>query len=231
MTVPITRADLSDLCADHRLVPITRTLFADGETPSGSTASSAAGRPGTFLLESAEPGASFSRWSFVGVHAVASLSVADGVAVWDGDAARRHAARPPTRWPRSPRRGARSRALGCRACRRSPAGSSATSATTSCGASRACRSKAVDDLGLPELTMLLVTDLAAVDHHECSVVLIANAIVQPGMTKAELDAAYADAVRRLDAMQADARHRVPADRRRGLAAPPPKPATSTRRAG
>ena len=29
--------------------------------------------------------------------------------------------------------------------------------------------------------MLLVTDLAAVDHHECTVVLIANAVVHPGM--------------------------------------------------
>ena len=38
--------------------------------------------------------------------------------------------------------------------------------------------KAVDDLGLPELTMLLVTDLAAVDHHECTVVLIANAVAR-----------------------------------------------------
>ncbi len=62
--------------------------------------------------------------------------------------------------------------------------------------------KAVDDLGLPELTMLLVTDLAAVDHFECTVELIANAIVHPRMSAAELDAAYADAIRRLDAMQA-----------------------------
>src|SRR5581483_2157850 len=61
--------------------------------------------------------------------------------------------------------------------------------------------KAVDELGLPELTMLLVTDLAAVDHHECSVVLIANALLRPGMSGAELDAAYADAIGRLDAMQ------------------------------
>ena len=47
-----------------------------------------------------------------------------------------------------------------------------------------------DELNLPELTMLLVNDLAAVDHHECTVVLIANALVQPGMSAAELDAAY-----------------------------------------
>jgi len=61
--------------------------------------------------------------------------------------------------------------------------------------------KAVDDLGFPELNMLLVTDLAAVDHHECTVVLIANAIVSPGMSELALDAAYDDAVARLDAME------------------------------
>jgi anthranilate synthase component 1 len=48
--------------------------------------------------------------------------------------------------------------------------------------------------------MLLVTDLAAVDHHECTVVLIANALVHPDMSASELDSAYADAISRLDAM-------------------------------
>src|SRR6202020_2084962 len=61
--------------------------------------------------------------------------------------------------------------------------------------------KAVDELGLPELQMLLVTDLAAVDHHECTVVLIANALVHPNLTAAELVAAFDDAIGRLDAMQ------------------------------
>ncbi|HEX4729140.1 MAG TPA: hypothetical protein VH298_15150, partial [Jatrophihabitans sp.] len=65
----IARADLTDLARQHRLVPITRTLFADSETPVGVYRKLAGGRPGTFLLESAEPGASFSRWSFVGVNA------------------------------------------------------------------------------------------------------------------------------------------------------------------
>jgi anthranilate synthase component I len=57
----ITRADLDELVHTHRLVPITRTLFADAETPVGVYRKLAAGRAGTFLLESAEPGASFSR--------------------------------------------------------------------------------------------------------------------------------------------------------------------------
>ena len=54
---------------------------------------------------------------------------------------------------------------------------------------------APDELDLPELTMLLVTDLAAVDHHSCTITLIANAVVHPQMTADELDAAYADAQR------------------------------------
>ena len=69
----------------HRLVPITRTLFADAETPVGVYRKLAGGRPGTFLLESAEPGASFSRWSFVGVTRSPSLSVDGDRAVWTGD--------------------------------------------------------------------------------------------------------------------------------------------------
>jgi anthranilate synthase component I len=201
VTASIGRADLAGLAASHRLVPITRTLFADAETPVGVYRKLAAGRPGTFLLESAEPGASFSRWSFVGVHAVASLSVADGVAVWDGDlpvpvpvtadplAALGEAWRA-VKGPRleglPPLTGGFVGYLGYDVVRRI----------------ERLPDKAVDDLGLPELTMLLVTDLAAVDHHECSVVLIANALLHPDMTDAALDAAYDDAVRRLDAMQA-----------------------------
>jgi len=81
----ITRAELGTLADTHRLVPITRTLFADAETPVGVYRKLAGGRTGTFLLESAEPGRSFSRWSFVGVNAVASLSTVDGNAEWTGD--------------------------------------------------------------------------------------------------------------------------------------------------
>ncbi|HEY8302089.1 MAG TPA: anthranilate synthase component I [Jatrophihabitans sp.] len=197
----ITRADLDELKATHRLVPVTRTLFADAETPVGVYRKLAAGRPGTFLLESAEAGASFSRWSFVGVDAVASLSVEDDRAVWtghvpagvptDGDplevlGAAWRALKGPRLPGLPPLTGGFVGYLGYDVVRRI----------------ETLPDKAIDDLGLPELTMLLVTDLAAVDHFECTVVLIANAILHPAMTAADLDDAYADAVRRLDAMQA-----------------------------
>ena len=197
----ITRSDLDGLVHSHRMVPITRTLFADAETPVGVYRKLAAGRPGTFLLESAEAGASFSRWSFVGVDAVAALSVADGAAAWTGDV--------PAGVPLS---GNPLDVLGAawRAMKgpRLPALPPLTGGFVGYLAYDVVRwieklpDNAVDELGLPELTMLLVTDLAAVDHHECTVVLIANALLEPSMSPGELDAAYADAVRRLDAMQA-----------------------------
>ncbi|HEU5267532.1 MAG TPA: anthranilate synthase component I [Jatrophihabitans sp.] len=197
----IGRGDLERLTATHRLVPITRTLFADGETPVGVYRKLAAGRPNTFLLESAEPGASFSRWSFVGVDALACLSVADGEACWTGEVP-----------PGLPTEGDPLAVLGeaWRAIKgpRLPDLPPLTGGLVGYLGYDVVRrierlpDKAVDELGLPELTMLLVTDLAAVDHHECTVVLIANALLRPGMSGVEIDAAYADAVHRLDVMQA-----------------------------
>src|ERR1700760_782161 len=85
MTDSISRAELTELAQSYRLVPIARTLFADAETPVGVYRKLARERSGTFLLESAEPGRSFSRWSFVGVNAIATLSVEHGEAKWTGD--------------------------------------------------------------------------------------------------------------------------------------------------
>jgi anthranilate synthase component 1 len=198
----IDRDQLTDLAKTHRLVPITRTLFADAETPVGVYRKLSGGRPGTFLLESAEPGASFSRWSFVGVNAVATLSANGGAGIWSGEvpaglpaagdplellAASWRAMQGPRLPGLPPLTGGFVGYLSYDVVRRI----------------ETLPEIAPDELHLPELTMLLVTDLAAVDHHTCAVTLIANAVVNPQMTVAELDAAYADAQRRLDAMADD----------------------------
>jgi anthranilate synthase component 1 len=62
------------LAAGHRVVPVLRELFADGETPVGVYRKVAAGRPGTFLLESAEQGGIWSRWSFIGAGSLGVLT-------------------------------------------------------------------------------------------------------------------------------------------------------------
>jgi anthranilate synthase component I len=58
-----------------------------------------------------------------------------------------------------------------------------------------------DDLGMPELAMMLVTDLAVLDHTDGSILLIANA--------SRGGEGYEDAVARLDAMAADLTKAVP----------------------
>ncbi|HEX2212055.1 MAG TPA: anthranilate synthase component I, partial [Mycobacterium sp.] len=72
------------MAAGHRVVPVTRKVLADSETPLSAYRKLAANRPGTFLLESAENGRSWSRWSFIGAGAPSALTVRDGEAVWLG---------------------------------------------------------------------------------------------------------------------------------------------------
>ncbi|MGH3682539.1 MAG: chorismate-binding protein, partial [Natronosporangium sp.] len=57
-----------------------------------------------------------------------------------------------------------------------------------------------DDLRLPEIGMMLATDLVVLDHYDGSATLVANAILPPSPEPAQRDAAYHHAVGRLDAM-------------------------------
>jgi anthranilate synthase component 1 len=65
--------------------------------------------------------------------------------------------------------------------------------------------ESADDLGMPELALMLVTDLAVLDHTDGTVLLIANVVAGPG----DPGAAWDDAVARLDAMAADLTKAVP----------------------
>ncbi len=83
MTSTTTRADFEQrLSAGHRVVPVIREIFADGETPVGIYRKLAEGKPGTFLLESAEQGGIWSRFSFVGVSSFGVLTQVDDAVAW-----------------------------------------------------------------------------------------------------------------------------------------------------
>lgn len=82
MTATTRFEDFGGLLEGRRVVPVVRELFADGETPVGIYRKLAAGRPGTFLLESAEQGGIWSRYSFVGVASYGVLTEHDGRVVW-----------------------------------------------------------------------------------------------------------------------------------------------------
>ncbi|WP_349903122.1 anthranilate synthase component I [Parafrigoribacterium humi] len=77
-----TREQFDALVTDHRVVPVIREIFADGETPVGIYRKLAEGTPGTFLLESAEQGGIWSRYSFIGVSSFGVLTQQADVALW-----------------------------------------------------------------------------------------------------------------------------------------------------
>ncbi|ANH91061.1 MULTISPECIES: anthranilate synthase component I [unclassified Streptomyces] len=193
------------LAGDRRVIPVTRKLLADGDTPVALYRKLAAERPGTFLLESAENGRSWSRYSFVGVRSSATLTARDGRTHWlgsppvgvpvEGDPlAALRATVEALHTPRDlaqdlglpPFTGGMVGYLGYDIVRR----------LEKVGPGER------DDLKLPELTMLLTSDLAVLDHWDGTVLLIANAINHNDLDTG-VDEAYADAVARLDAMEAD----------------------------
>jgi anthranilate synthase component I len=220
-TIP-DRAAFQTLAVDRRVIPVTRRYLADGETPIGLYRKLAAERPGTFLLESAERGV-WSRYSFIGVRSDLTLTERDGRAHWIGD--------PPAGIPRD---GDPLAVLGAAldALRSDPDPQRPDLPPLTGGfvgylgydiVRRLERigSHAKDDLGLPELTMLLASDLAVLDHADGSVTLIANAINHNG-TADGVDAAYERAVARLDRMTADLAR--PVDQRTATVDGAPDPA-------
>ncbi|MBM7170342.1 anthranilate synthase component I [Streptomyces sp. G44] len=193
------------LATDRRVIPVSRRLLADGDTPVGLYRKLAAERPGTFLLESAENGRSWSRYSFVGVRSAATLTVQDGEAHWLGT--------PPVGVPTSgdPLDALRATVDILHTPRDLIADAGLPPFTGGMvgylGYDIVRRLEKIgpgerDDLRLPELTMLLTSDLAVLDHWDGSVLLIANAINHNDLDTG-VDEAFADAVARLDAMEAD----------------------------
>nr|WP_237465512.1 anthranilate synthase component I [Leucobacter luti] len=66
----------------HAVLPVCREVFADADTPVGIYRKVAASRPGTFLLESAEQGGVWTRFSFVGAGSFGVLGERGGRAHW-----------------------------------------------------------------------------------------------------------------------------------------------------
>ena len=186
------------LAADRRVVPVVRRLLADEETPLGIYRRLAAGRPGTFLLESAEHGGVWSRYSIVGAASRATLTEHDGEAVWLGD--------PPVGVPTggNPVEVIRDTlaALATEPIAGLPPLTSGLVGSIGYDAVRRWErlpETAAKDLDLPEVAVVLATDIAVVDHSDGSVLLVANAINYDD-TGERVEWAWQDAVERLDRM-------------------------------
>jgi anthranilate synthase component I len=83
VTVQPTRDEFVRLAAEHGVVPVWREVLADLHTPL-SVHARLAGRGPSFLLESAEHGERWGRYSFVGTDPFLILRGRDGQVTWEG---------------------------------------------------------------------------------------------------------------------------------------------------
>ena len=196
------REEFHELARAHTVVPVWRELLADLVTPVAAFARVCRDEPG-FLLESVEHGERWSRWSFVGRRAAATLvsragrvevtdgRLPDGIPTDQGILAAVEALldvyRSPSLADLPPLHGGLVGYLGydvVREVERLP-------------------DVPRDDLDLPDAVLSIIGELAAFDHWRQRVMLISNAYVFGEPTDAELDALYDEAVARVDQLAAD----------------------------
>jgi anthranilate synthase component 1 len=193
--------EFREFAKSNNVIPVYRRLLADGETPLNVYKKLAKNLPGTFLLESAEHGGVWSRYSFIGAHSQTTLTEKDGVAIWLG--------KPPAGVPQgmNPLEALRKTV----AHLKSPTIAGLPTLTgglvgymgyDSVRRLEKLPNLAVKDIELPEIAFMLTSDLAVMDHSEGTITLIANAINWDGSDE-RIDESYADAVSRLDRMQAE----------------------------
>jgi anthranilate synthase component 1 len=195
------REEFHRLAADHTVVPVWRELVADLETPVSAFLKLAGDGPG-FLLESVEHGDRWGRFSFVGREPSTVLVARGGRVAVEG--------RPPAGVPLD--RGVLAAVEALLGAYRSP--STADLPPLHGGVVGYVGYDVVreverlpdvppDDQGHPDAVLSIIGQVAAFDHWRQRVYLIDNAVVPEGTTRAELDAAYERAGRRVDGLATD----------------------------
>jgi len=195
---PITLESFRNYAKDFNVIPVAKKIPANNESPLTIYLKLAQNRIDTFLLESAESNGVWSRYSFIGVNSEATLTEKSGSVFWRGvmpagaptgvdplEALRISTAhlRSPKFTDLPPLTGGLVGYLGYEIVRRL----------------EKIKSSTVDDLNIPEITMLLTSDLAVFDHLENEITLIANAINWDGSAD-RVDDAYLAALNRLEIM-------------------------------
>ena len=185
---------------DFNVIPVARKISLAGQSPLSIYNKLASNRSGTFLLESAEAGV-WARYSFIGINSEATLTESNGLAIWEGvmpsgaptgidplSALRISTAhlRSPKLPDLPPLTGGLVGYLGYEIVRRL----------------EKIPNLASTDVDIPEIAMMLTSDLAVYDHKEGDITLIANVINWDGSTE-RVDEVYGLAIKRLDKMESD----------------------------
>lgn len=196
---PLSRDEFVAIAADHGVVPVWREVLADLETPLSIHAKLATPGERSFLLESAEHGERWGRYSFVGFDPFLVLTGRDGDIGWEG--------RPPagceeatgpldalaraTRSYRAPQlldlplHGGAVGYIGYDAVREI----------------ETLPATGRDDLGVPDVVMLFPRHVVALDHGRQVLTVVTNVVVDDvGDDPQELQRRYDEAVAATDAV-------------------------------
>jgi anthranilate synthase component 1 len=195
----ITIEEFRSYALEFNVIPVSRRYLADSQTPLSLYKKLAEDRVGTFLLESAEHGGVWSRYSFIGINSESTLTEVDGKAAWLGTV--------PSGAPTGidPLEALKITAKHLRSPHL-PHLPPLTGGLVGYAGYEIVRrleklpALATADVDLPEIAFMLTSDLAVFDHHDGTLTLIANAINWDGSSE-RVDGAYLDALARLDALE------------------------------
>jgi anthranilate synthase component 1 len=194
-----TREGFRALARTRRVIPVARRVLADELSAVGVYRQLAQDRPGTYILESAEHDGAWGRWSFIGAGSAGAIVARDGRASWQGahpaGALREgtllevlHSALATLRADPLPGLPPLTGAL---------VGSLGWGIIPEWEPTLAA--DAPHETDVPDAVLCLATEVAAIDHSDGSMWLIAIAWNMDG-SAARVDAAYEGALARLDAM-------------------------------
>ena len=201
--VQVTLQQVRDLATKHRVVPVIETLFSTTETPLSIFEKLASDKKGSFLLESAEQGV-WARYSFVGVNNRGSLLQSeDGSVTWKSDAGLSPLPSQSETLAETAL-GAVNQIQQAWTSEPLPGVPPLTSGLVGLLAWDVIREieklgeAPTKDFPSPTAAMVMFQDLVIMDHHTSSILLVSNIFVENG---ADLNAAYEDALIRIDLMR------------------------------
>lgn len=188
-------SQFKEYAKSNNIIPLHVKVFANSETPLTIYKKLAMGKEGTFLLESAENDGKWSRYSFIGLPAVATLREENGLGVWYGNV--------PSGAPQSEKHLDAIRKTSTQL--RSPKIEGLPPLTSglvgylgydAVRLLERIEDLAKDDLKLPMYEFLLCSDIAVFDHINNSLILIANAINWDGSDN-RIEESYNETLERL----------------------------------
>jgi anthranilate synthase component 1 len=193
-TTPSLR-DFQKLAREHSLVPVTRTVAADLETPVSAFLKVAAKEPEAFLLESVEGGEHVGRYTFIGIRPYKKMTAKDGrIVVTEGKKLRSYAGDIFTELKS---------ALEGQTPAKLPGLPPFTAGAVGFFAYDVVRSieelpkTAIDELHVPDAYLMFFDEVLAFDHVKKAVHLI----VTVGARNRLSSSGYKDAVKRLDRLE------------------------------